>query len=61
MAMTFGRWRSPCTLSTEDSLVTGRAGDIDHPAFSVQPVTHPYHRWLGAAPSSRYAIFIRLR
>ena len=24
-------------------------------------VTHPYQRWLGAGPSSRYAILIRLR
>ncbi len=25
------------------------------------PATHPYQRWLGSAPSSRYAIFIRVR
>ena len=29
--------------------------------LSRQYVTHPYQRWLGATPSSRYAILIRLR
>lgn len=26
-----------------------------------QPTTHPYRRWVGMAPSSRNAIFIRVR
>ena len=30
-------------------------------ARPVHPATQPYQRWLGTAPSSTYAIFIRLR
>jgi len=39
------------------SPVTSRRGNAMKPR---QPTTQPYHRWLGAPPSSRYAIFMRL-
>src|SRR6266542_6476214 len=40
----------------------GGRGDHDRPRrLSGHPVTQPYQRWLGATPSSRYAILIRLR
>ena len=35
----------------------GSGADRSRPA-GAQPATQPYQRWLGAAPSSRYAIFI---
>lgn len=33
----------------------------DQRRLSRQRVTHPYQRWLGAPPSSRYTILMRLR
>ena len=36
-----------------------RGSDVSEP--DNQPPTHPYHRWVGVAPSSRNAIFIRVR
>ena len=46
--------RPTASLVERASRVVSRFGD-------GQAVTQPYQRWLGAAPPSRYAIFIRLR
>jgi hypothetical protein len=35
--------------------------DHDRPRRSDYLMTHPYQRWLGTGPSSRYTILIRLR
>jgi CubicO group peptidase (beta-lactamase class C family) len=66
----------PPRVTTPDALARARqtaprnARDRTHRAFTGgrrdrapddHPVTQPYQRWLGAAPSSRYAIFMRLR
>ena len=57
--------RSPAS-SHSRSWVNARVSgtDVANPSSFPprdQPVTQPYQRWLGLAPSSRYAIFIRLR
>jgi hypothetical protein len=36
-------------------------GSLSPPLVVGYPVTQPYQRWLGVAPSSRYAIFMRVR